>query len=150
MTHAALCVSVCFSLVSGMAVSQGELMPSPSLHCALAKGASISNMGTKIVVNFPQESLTRSLSLSQLRVMTLSTTVCGLPMMTGWMCGTVQGRQNLPFTFLLAVSGEPTPQTSSLRSTIPRTPSEVYTVRLCECVELSFLVVNCKNCMYCT
>ena len=41
----ALCVSVCFNMSTGMAVSQSELMPSPTLHCALAKGVTVNNMG---------------------------------------------------------------------------------------------------------
>ena len=45
----ALCVSVCFNMSTGMAVSQSELMPSPTLHCALAKGASVNNMGETLV-----------------------------------------------------------------------------------------------------
>jgi E3 ubiquitin-protein ligase HECTD4 len=40
----ALCVSVCFSIQSGSTLSQSELMPSPNLHCALAKGASMNSM----------------------------------------------------------------------------------------------------------
>ena len=44
-TSKALCVAVCFSLQSGAFTTQLELPPLPSLHCALAKGASMQTMG---------------------------------------------------------------------------------------------------------
>ena len=48
----ALCISVCFSMQSGAALSQNELMPTPNLHCALAKGASVNSMGELGIVSF--------------------------------------------------------------------------------------------------
>lgn len=55
----ALCLNLCYSVLSGKSVSQPDLQPSPQLHCALSKGASISTMGW-----FPfSASFTHSLSV---------------------------------------------------------------------------------------
>ena len=41
----ALCYNICFSLLTGKSLGQVELLPTPQLHCALTKGASMMAMG---------------------------------------------------------------------------------------------------------